>query len=415
MDARLVDNPIRGKPRSESAPSASAIEKFLSTPDEVDELRFSLNTPLSDGEVAAAALSSTASRQEEHETFVASGSREFHLRHTLSYWVSVAFATGSLMFIVGGLGGLYRLGPRDHREERSFVTVPYIVGGACYTLGCYAGFLAVINLMRKDPTPPGAAHHPVRLWAVMRTRRAWWAQLCYVVGAVLFNVETLARVAEVVGASAVMGSCLFVAGASLEVWHNDGFTHFRPRKLAFWTAWCDLAGSLLFLAGSLAMYAEDQDDAVDWCFVAGCVFFLASSLCGLWMWKLEQYGNTYLPELNLTGPSRDARGLVRVRGFQVFFVLVYAAILTLATSNISLAARCAPERVLSSVLGVLMPLGLLALGSALHTVPEGPPFSYLLWWFRAAMLYQLAVEALSAKSICRAYDKDHGDDDGGYR
>ena len=340
---RLLDTPVRAaspskagtqKPRSESAPSSSAIEKFLSTPDAVDEQLFCLGVandaggagrrrrlPLGDdvdggsggvGEVegggggeeagGAATAAPIAARQEEHESLVASGSREFHLRHTLSYWVSVAFATGSLMFIVGGLGGLFALGPRGHREARSFVTVPYIVGGACYTVGCYAGFLAVVNLMRKDPPPPGKAHHPLRFWAVMGSRRAWWAQLCYVVGGLLFNVETLARAAGVVALSAALGSCLFVAGAALEVWHNDGFRHFRPRKLAFWTAWCDLAGSLLFLAGSLAMYAEDED-AVDWCFVVGCVFFLASSLCGLWMWKLEQYGNTYLPELNLTGPA----------------------------------------------------------------------------------------------------------------
>jgi len=120
----------------------------------------------------------------------------------------------------------------------------------------------------------------------MRTRRPWWAQLCYVIGGLLFNVETLSTQTLAIYVCATAGSCLFVAGATLEVAHNDGFTHFRPQKLAFWTAWTDLFGSFLFLAGSLAGFFE-REDVVDWCFVVGSFFFLGSSICGLWMWKVN--------------------------------------------------------------------------------------------------------------------------------
>jgi len=116
---------------------------------------------------------------------------------------------------------------------------------------------------------------------------------------------------------------------------------------------------------------------------------------------MEQYGNTYAPELNLTKPSVTHGAVPRVQGFQVFFVGVYATILTLSVTTISLTQQCEPARVAGSVLDLFIPLGLLGLGSALHTVPEGPPFSYLLWWFRVAMLYQLILEATTLGSICQ--------------
>jgi hypothetical protein len=165
--------PRHGRPvRSESVDSA--IERFLSTPDKVDaqHLRLRSASAFSGTEVRGTEERGDADdydhvdddvmseMQAAHETLVASGSREFHLRHTLAYWV-------------------------------------------------------------------------------------------------------------------------------IEVSHNDGFTNFRPRKLAFWTAWSDLSGSLLFLAGSVAGFFGDEV-LVNWCFIVGCILFLGASLCGLWMWKMEQ-------------------------------------------------------------------------------------------------------------------------------
>jgi hypothetical protein len=129
-----------------------------------------------------------------------------------------------------------------------------------------------------------------------------------------------------------------------------------------------------------------------------------------------QYGNTYLPELNLVKPTgakqRLAGGGTMVQGFQVFFVLLYTAVLTLSVATISLTMRCDPDRALGTILDLLVPLGMIGLGSAIHTIPEGPPFSYLLWWLRLAMAAQLVSEASVLRGICRDYDETHGDDAG---
>lgn len=386
------------------------------------------DSPLSSVEMVSPGSQSSPesldSLQVEHELLVKSGSWEFTLRHTLAYWTSISFAAGSLMFILGGLASVLDLGGGNTSVDTyktSFVTAPYVVGSCCYTLGCYSGFLAVLNLARKDPPPPGLSEHPFRFWGVMANRRSWWATGSYTIGAVLFTVATLADgYPSVIAVNQVAGSVLFVGGAALEVWHNQGFNHFRPKKLAFWVSWCDLVGSLLFLAGSACgtatLFVDDGDDdssasqetkprlndGLTYTFVVGSAFFLGSSLAGLWMWKLEQYGNTYLPELNTTKPSV----LRAVKGYQVFFALVYATILTVAVTGISLSVRCGKSgkdgavRTQDQVLRVFIPLGLLAVGSIVHATPEVAPFSYLLWWFRVAMLYQLFVEILELGTIC---------------
>lgn len=251
----------------------NSTEEFFSTPDEIDEREGSESRESIGGGNDDESLTEEGGRMQ----------REFVLRHTLSYWVANSFILGSLMFMVGAAADILRVGPK---AEEAFVTTEYIAGALCYAVGCYSGFLAVINLARKDPAPPGKAYHPFRYWAIMRTRRGWWATLSYTVGGIWFFAGTLCtgNVANVLYSA---GSVCFIFGSALEVWTNDGFFHFRPRKLAFWMSWLDLVGSILFLAGSLAGFWEKRD-LLDASFFVGCIFFLLSAIFGLWMWKLEQ-------------------------------------------------------------------------------------------------------------------------------
>lgn len=118
------------------------------------------------------------------------------------------------------------------------------------------------------------------------------------------------------------------------------------------------------------------------------------------MWSLEQYGNSYLPELNIARPSEQRS----VRWYHLFFTFVYCLNITLSVTGISMAARCNGVRIVDQLLKLLIPTGLLILSSAVHTVPEGPPFSYLLWWLRFTMLYQLAVDSVDLTDICKIHD-----------
>ena len=90
-----------------------------------------------------------------------------------------------------------------------------------------------------------------------------------------------------------------------------------------------------------------------------------------------------------------------VRGYQIFFALVYAACIALAVSGISFNMQCGEDdgppyqayyQFSQQSFRIYVPLGLLALGSTLHVMPEGAPFSYLLWWFRVGMIFQFGVQ-----------------------
>ena len=111
-------------------------------------------------------------------------------------------------------------------------------------------------------------------------------------------------------------------------------------------------------------------------------------------------GNTYLPDINTARPSK----MRAVRGYQIFFALVYAACIALAVSGISFNMQCGEDdgppyqsyyQFSQQSFRIYVPLGLLALGSTLHVMPEGAPFSYLLWWFRVGMIFQFGVQILS--------------------
>mmetsp|Transcript_37560 Transcript_37560/g.48584 ORF Transcript_37560/g.48584 Transcript_37560/m.48584 type:complete len:147 (-) Transcript_37560:359-799(-) len=136
-------------------------------------------------------------------------------------------------------------------------------------------------------------------------------------------------------------------------------------------------------------------------FIIGSFFFLVSSLSGLWMWKLEQYGNSYLPEINMAKPSKKSN----IEGFQVFFVLIYCLNITFSIVNMSMSVRCNKTQLPSQLLRIIIPVGLLALSSVIHMIPEKPPFSYLLWWLRWSMIYQLVVDIIDINNMCKVYDQ----------
>jgi hypothetical protein len=339
--------------------------------------------------------------------------REFLLRHTLSYWVSIFFMLGSCYFIIGGFGQIYKLGADDRRDGGSFVDTPFLVGGTAYLFGCYCGFWAVINLDRKDPVPKGRKYHKFRFFAYEPSLGGgYWSQLCYSIGATSFSFGLVLTDQEATFFS--VGSLFFTFGASYELSHNHGL-RFRPSRLGWWISWSDTMGSVLFLIGALNMYpgviaeweklsVNGQVYASDLSFLLGSFFFLFSSLGGLWMWKLEQFGNTYLPRLNITQPYHITSAKRSVKGYHLFFTLVYCCNITLATVNISLAIRCDLSQLPGMVLRILIPAGLLVVSSVIHMIPEGPPFSYLLWWLRMSMFYQLMVDALETGHICKEYD-----------
>ena len=69
------------------------------------------------------------------------------LRRTLSYWISIMYLEGSLLFIIGATFSMLPLivDPLKQQKELALVAVPYFAGGIAFLLGSYAGVLEVLK------------------------------------------------------------------------------------------------------------------------------------------------------------------------------------------------------------------------------------------------------------------------------
>ena len=65
----------------------------------------------------------------------------WQFRRTLSYWVSILFVEGSVLFILGAAFAMTELAKESSANMQALVSTPYFVGGICFTLGAYAGML----------------------------------------------------------------------------------------------------------------------------------------------------------------------------------------------------------------------------------------------------------------------------------
>lgn len=157
--------------------------------------------------------------QKEHDNLMKDSdinpSREFLLRYTLSYWVSIFFMLGSVYFILGGFGEIYKLGSDHRRDHGSFITLPYYIGGTSYTLGCYFGFWSVINLDRHDDPLPenGLKYHQFRFWAYLpELGGGYWSQLSYSIGGTWFFIGLFLSSPLLVAICFTIGSFFFTLG-----------------------------------------------------------------------------------------------------------------------------------------------------------------------------------------------------------
>lgn len=313
---------------------------------------------------------------------------DWNFKHTACYWVAISFIFGSIVFTSGSFFWLFDL---NETQEMALVNYPYFAGSITFSVGSYISWWETMNL--KDPPPPKT------VWFSFKDRNiSWWICWWYVVGTTFYYGNTLSGIqawklhpswSPFPWWMGFFGGIGFTLGGIFELIAYK-FWKWRPYKLGWWVAYVNTTGGTLFaIAAAIGFYYEVSPKnalAAKWAYLIGSIFYLIGGILSLVMWKTEQFGLAFMPELNLT-KEKDKRKTVSF--LQLPFLIMYCCTSAMSVTGI-VYSYCAGDdwNVVSKfILSMVIPTGVLCLGSVIHRVPEEPPYSYLLWFLRFIMTW----------------------------
>jgi hypothetical protein len=337
-------------------------------------------------------------------------------RRTLTYWISVMYLEGSILFLIGAMYSLSELAHTFHKVELALVQTAYLIGGVCFTLGSYAGLLDVINVK--------ADGNDVLLWPCgpkWRQQRAvgnvnWKAftgYISYLSGALLYNVNTIAGYLKLgpieetafVGVTALAGALAFLLGSLLECQVNKVW-EMKVLRGAWWISMANLVGSVGYTIAGFSMLVKVEGTSnVDWLvnvpYLVGSAGFMVGAWFTMWLWKCEQYGLGFMPEMNEVQNREEAPDFIlsvhaeygcgRASPWQLPFLTMY---LFNATGSVLLCGMALfwshqdfAYELFEAVLNFALSHGVMLLGSVVHHVPTARPHSWLLVYMRGVLLF----------------------------
>lgn len=344
-------------------------------------------------------------------------------RRICAYWVSVMYIEGSVLFTIGAafsmVGSVHRAG---RSASLALVDGPYLVGGVAFTLGAYAGVLEVVNVgaPEHERTRLGSALflRPRETWRELRRYLAWEAiigYLCYIFGALFFNVNTVAGFIETDVAAglywpcAVAGSALFTAGGVLECTQNHLHRGFDVRSLEHWLSLCNFLGGFSFLLAATSGSVPSAKPTlwlVDFVYLVGSVLFMLGGFIALFMWKAEHYGLGLIKDLNavhrddvaadasrpdpeefvLSMQAQYGCGRSSTKQLPWLFMYIFNASVSVINVGLDVVERRSAFVVGESLINFLLSHGVLMLASVVHHVPTAAPHNWLLLYMRVILL-----------------------------
>jgi hypothetical protein len=254
-------------------------------------------------------------------------------------------------------------------------------------------------------------------WQQLRTEgalnwKAFYGYNSYLFGAVLYNVNTISGYFELdslqetllVGLTALLGALAFLLGALLECSANKVW-EMQISRGAWWISVANLVGSAGYtLAGFSMVVKVEGTQSVDWLvnvpYLLGSAGFMVGALFTMWLWKGEQYGLGFMPEMNNVQHRDEPSDFVlsvhaeygcgRASPWQLPFLTMY---LFNATGSVLLVGMALfwPQvglayELFESVLNFLLSHGVMLLGSVVHHVPSARPHNWLLVYMRGVLI-----------------------------
>eukprot|EP00933_Yihiella_yeosuensis_P019862 TRINITY_DN1601_c0_g5_i1.p1 TRINITY_DN1601_c0_g5~~TRINITY_DN1601_c0_g5_i1.p1 ORF type:complete len:407 (-),score=57.77 TRINITY_DN1601_c0_g5_i1:274-1494(-) len=342
-------------------------------------------------------------------------------QRTLTYWISVMYLEGSLLFLTGAAFSLTAF-VQGRQSELALVQTPYLVGGVCFTIGSYMGILEVMNVGESGSRfilcPCGQA------WRQQRRMSVNWKPFLgygsYLAGAIFYNVNTVAGFFSLTpsedmyldGMTALLGALGFCIGSLLECMINKVW-HIRLTSGLWWLSVSNLVGSLGFLIAGVALFGKVDESQTKWVvdlpYLLGSAAFMIGALCTMWLWKCEQFGLGFIPEMNIRFEREEPQEFVldmhaeygcgRASAWQLPFLTMYLVSCCASVVNIGIVIflpvaiqnqKDLGFQLLEASLNFALSHGVMLLGSIVHHVPTARPHNWLLIYMRVVLaLYSL--------------------------
>lgn len=182
--------------------------------------------------------------------------------HRISWWVAVTFAVGSVLFIAGALASLVPTLFGGTQTAGYVGALSNWAGALIFTVSIYLWLLEGINA--DDEIGAQSSDQPRQgfAWIAWQPRRLeFLAPLLFLIGSLLFNVETtLAVGAELTWFKlpqlgnwmALIGALLFLVPSYLQLVEvSHGFGSWQPHKISWWVVVSFILGSVGFVVAGV--------------------------------------------------------------------------------------------------------------------------------------------------------------------
>lgn len=183
--------------------------------------------------------------------------------HRLSWWVAVVFVVGSALFTLGALASLFPQLFGVGQGAALLIDLSYWSGALLFTISIYLWLLEGIN--DSDYITAGSESGSSQRfeWFAWQPRRlAFMAPFLFLIGSLLWNLETTLALGETLGwigevhrllaLSSIFGSILFLVPSYLqliEVCHT--LLCWQPREISWWLVVFFIVGSAGFVVGAV--------------------------------------------------------------------------------------------------------------------------------------------------------------------
>jgi len=347
---------------------------------------------------------------------------KWSFRQTVAYWISVSFIFGCILFTTGSYFWLIS-GSLSPSDSYTLVTVAFNVGNLACQIGSYASTICIVNAhLHKEVTGNPRTFNiilPPDRWD-----QGYLASVIYLIGGTLAKLPPIwdlfgktpswgSTTWIVVESMRIIGNFSYFVGGAMAMDLNQCFK-WRPRKLAWSVSWLNGVGGLIFFVGGcFAVVPGDtvQKTLYPLSYLIGSLLYVVGSCGSLMMWKLNQFGYVYVPELNHYD-KRDRfaeKKRTNVLYRDIAFVCFYNLTAALAVMAISFSIQCSTyiDWIKNQSLVLVGSLGLLVIGTVIHKEPLKSPYTKLLWLLRFYVLCLTVVTGIDTFHLssggCQTY------------